>query len=648
MAKNNHKRKTPEKTASAAKAASTHVRGPWRAVLLLLLAQALLFVVLLQGPAPEEKLEWSWWHLLPVALWLGWLRARRPWTSWWRYWLASFALAQVAFLIANYYLRGSASLVFLATGFVPLAVWGAIAFARWNWACLHNREALRALAMSALSWGLMALAYPPLPLGPGALVFLVPWFLVLWRASQRAAMFATFWSGFLFYAISYYWIYNVAKVGPAPAILSGLFLLISYFALYNTVAGWVFVKGRDLRIGNIPVLVVLYPLFWAGLEVTRTRGDFSFPWSPLGLVFGQQVQWLQGLAFIGVFGYSILIVASNLSVAYAVSRRRWTFALVPVVVLAAVWAQGAWVLSDAATRPFAIAPGSDSLRVAMVQPSIHQTKKWSKAYYDTVMTKTWGLVDTLQTKDLDLIVLPETAIPDFIRMRFGEQKKIRRYIARERVPMFLGALDHDVGGTGPRRFRYYNAGLLFDTNGVMTRYHKMHLVPFSERLPFDDVFPLLNYVDLGEGDFTPGDSLPVFAPGAWTPMICYEAIYGNLMRQAVRQGAKLIVNITNDGWFGRSTAPGQHLNLVRYRAIETGVPVARCANSGISAFIDARGHYYGNTALFEEAVIRKTLPMAVVPTLYAQIGDAVEGTLFVLFFAWFGVLVIWRLKRKQT
>lgn len=618
-----------------------------RPLVLLLVVQALLFA-LLQIPEPVTKLELAWPQFLHLGLWLCWVRARKPWKAWWRPWVLAFAVSQVVFLFAHYYLRGSASLVYLAGGLVPLAVWGLIRFVQWNAKCARDAQAVRALGMSALAWGLVAAAYPPLPLGPGGLVFLAPWFLVLWRVPMRAALFASFWSGFLFYALNYYWIYNVVKVGPGPVIMMGLFLLISYFAVYNTIAGWAFVKARELRWKGVPVLVALYPLFWAGLEVTRTLGDFSFPWSPLGMIFGQQVEWLQGLAWVGVYGYSALVVLANMGLAYALLRRRFAFAALPVLVLAVLWGHGVWVLSAPQAQPFHIAPGSDSLRVAMVQPSIHQTKKWSNRYFDTVMTKTWHVADSVDQRDLDLLVLPETAIPDFIRLRPSIRRRLENQVDSTGVPIFIGALNYDLQGTAPRRRRYFNSGFLFDKGHATTEYRKVHLVPFSERLPFDDVFPLLNYVDLGEGDFSPGDTLPVMQPGGWTPLICYEAIYGDITRAAVRNGAKLLVNITNDGWFGRSTAPGQHLNLVRYRAIETGVPVARCANSGISTFIDARGHLAETTDLFTERVIRKTMSLQTIPTLYFRVGDLVERGLLILFALWWVALAIWKWAMRRA
>src|SRR5699024_216126 len=130
------------------------------------------------------------------------------------------------------------------------------------------------------------------------------------------------------------------------------------------------------------------------------------------------------------------------------------------------------------------------------------------------------------------------------------------------------------------------------------QYSKLRLVPFSERLPFDDIFPLINYVNLGEGDFSAGDGYEVWnAKIPYAPSICYEVIYPDFVRGARRRGATLLVNITNDGWFGYSNAPFQHANITRFRAVEAGMPIARNANSGISVFYDYKGRILGKTRL---------------------------------------------------
>ena len=212
----------------------------------------------------------------------------------------------------------------------------------------------------------------------------------------------------------------------------------------------------------------------------------------------------------------------------------------------------------------------------------------------------------------------------------------------------VGALDYRRNPPKSlRKFDIYNASFLFTpgTKAFPKRYIKKHLVPFSERIPFDEVFPILNYVDLGEGDFVAGKETPVYSPFQWTPYICYDAIFGDLVREAMRNGSRLMVNITNDGWFGRSTAPYQHLNLIRYRVIENGMPMARLANSGVSAFVDQYGHFYGNTEIFTDRVIQRKMPLKTRDTLYSHIGDAVEKGLLV-FFALYLITALFSLYRK--
>lgn len=141
-------------------------------------------------------------------------------------------------------------------------------------------------------------------------------------------------------------------------------------------------------------------------------------------------------------------------------------------------------------------------------------------------------------------------------------------------------------------------------------------------------------MDVGQGNFVPGKSRPVFEPYSWSPYICYETIYGAEGRRSIREGSRLMVDITNDGWFGKSTAAAQHLNQLRYRAIENGYPIVRGTNTGISAFIDQYGNEDLKTELFTERVITRRIPLRTRDTLYSRIGDAVEYALLAFFFAY--------------
>lgn len=544
------------------------------------------------------------------------------------------------FLALDYLSKSHAGLIQISVTFLPAFLFWMLLFIRWNYRKIKEKESRQALALSLIAWGFYALAFPPLPLGPAAPILLVPWFIVLNRCKRDTIMFATFWSGMLFNTINYYWIYNVMHVETAPSglILFGLVLLIAFFSVHNVFAAFVYTLARSIKIKGKPWLLALFPLFYAGIEMTRTRGDFSFPWSHLGYVFGNHLELLQALSAIGIFGYTTIIIASNMIVEKGIRRegikKKWPV-LIPVFILAALAIQGSIVLSRTDAQPFYIKEGDKAPNIALIQPSIAQGAKWSRVRFDSIVDKTLGMAYDSVPDSTDIILMAETAIPDHIRRQPQVIRRLQKLANDKDAYVLTGALDHMriKNSDGPRRYEIYNSSFMFSPGGHngWQRYIKKHLVPFSERIPFDDIFPILNYVDFGEGDFVPGTETPVYDLYHWTPYICYDAIFGDLVREAAREGSRLMVNITNDGWFGRSTAPGNHLNLVRYRAIETGMPVARIANSGISAFIDQYGHYSHNTNLFETTVVQRKMQLKTRHTLYERIGDTVETALLWFF-----------------
>lgn len=594
----------------------------------------------------------------PLAIALGFLFTREARKHFRRH-IYTYGILQFAFLALDYTLGdstgvGHAGLYQIATLALPLFIFWLVLFARWNVARIREFDSRRALLLSGIAWGLFAFAFPPLPLGPAALLLLVPWFIVLDRYNRNTAIFATFWSGMIYNTVNYYWIYNVMNVDSAPSglICLGVFLLIAFFSAYSVFAAFIYTLAKNIKFGGRAWLLALYPIFYAGLEMTRTRGDFAFPWSHLGYVFGNTLESLQALSVIGIFGYTALIIASNMMVAKAIespwklsagdNRTKFVLAKLPLaapaLVYAALLVHGNVVLSKPEAQPFYGAEAPETPLMAMVQPSIQQGEKWSKARFDSITAKTFGMVNDSVTAGTNLIILAETAVPDHIRRQPTTIRELHKLAERHNAAVLTGALDFKRNGPGsPRKYDIYNASFLFtpEDSHSYQRYIKKHLVPFSERIPFDDIFPILNYVDLGEGDFVPGKETPVYEPFKWTPFICYDAIFGDLVREAINAGSRLMVNITNDGWFGRSTAPYQHLNLVRYRAIENGMPTARLANSGVTAFIDQYGHFDKNTEIFTDRVVSRKMQLKTRDTPYQHYGDSVETALL-----WFFLLYL--------
>ena len=357
----------------------------------------------------------------PLAIALGFLFTREARKNFRRH-IYTYGISQFIFLALDYNLgdangTGHAGLYQIATLALPLFIFWLVLFARWNVARIREFDSRRALLLSGIAWGLFAFAFPPLPLGPAALLLLVPWFIVLDRYNRSTAIFATFWSGMIYNTVNYYWIYNVMNVDSAPSglICLGVFLLIAFFSAYSVFAAFVYTLAKNIKFGGRAWLLTLYPIFYAGLEMTRTRGDFAFPWSHLGYVFGNTLESLQALSVIGIFGYTALIIASNMIVASAIEKRKKLPLAAPALIYAALLVHGNVVLSKPEAQPFYGADAPETPLMAMVQPSIQQGEKWSKARFDSITAKTFGMVNDSVQKGTNLIILAETAVPDHIR-----------------------------------------------------------------------------------------------------------------------------------------------------------------------------------------------------------------------------------------
>ncbi|HLP43530.1 MAG TPA: hypothetical protein VK465_18660, partial [Fibrobacteria bacterium] len=281
------------------------------------------------------------------------------------------------------------------------------------------------IAAASLAWGF---CYPPFPIGPLVFAVLAPLFVSVARLAPWQAFRYSFAAGILYNTAMYWWIYNVIKVGPALVIGSGLVVLILFLSLFNGLLGWMY------RIASArPWALAAYPFLWAGLEVVRTWGQMSFPWSHAGYALGQYPSLIQAVSFLGIFGLSAAVVGANvlLAAAWRAGRGGARLGLIAtaLAIPALLWVHGAWSLS----RPD---PDAGTLDIGLVQPSIPQTKKWDENYFQEVMQKTWRTMEGGKDSSArplagaDLIVLPETAVPDFLRSRGDVQSRLGS-IARE-------------------------------------------------------------------------------------------------------------------------------------------------------------------------------------------------------------------------
>lgn len=439
----------------------------------------------------------------------------------------------------------------------------------------------RADVLALLAGALLPLAYAPVGVWPLAPLAVAVLFLLWLFASPRQALRRGLLFGMGQFGVGISWIFiSIYYHGHVPLLLS-LFLtalLVLVLALFPAVLGYLVVRGwpqrHARRYAGIKLLLVL-PAAWALWEWVRGWLFTGFPWLSLG--YSQTDTWLAGWApLLGVFGVSWLVaLCAALLVALLLDGkgRKWY-----LLALAAVWLAGLALQWLPWTQP-----SGKPMRVALLQGNIPQDIKW----LPEVRESTIELYTALGRNYLgvvDLIVWPETALPGMYSEE-GETLMALETEARARgTDMLLGLIYDAPDG------RYYNSMVsLGSANGV---YHKHHLVPFTEYLPLKTMLGgVVDFMRVPMSDFSAGDArqMPLAVAGQRAGIsICFEDAFGEEAVRALPQ-ATLLVNVSNDGWFDNSWAPHQHLQMARMRAIETGRPMLRATNTGVSAIIDHRG-----------------------------------------------------------
>jgi apolipoprotein N-acyltransferase len=272
-----------------------------------------------------------------------------------------------------------------------------------------------------------------------------------------------------------------------------------------------------------------------------------------------------------------------------------------------------------------------NVKLRIMQPDLQQDEKFNYSAKAAVMQKYLALSDRASgpqstgVRDASILIWPESAFPFFLTREADAMAQIAELLPKGTV-LITGSVRAPELPPGTKITRAYNSIYVIDHDGgVLSVYDKLHLVPFGEFLPFQDLMEKLGFVQLTkvQGGFIPGIVRRTMAiPNAprVLPLICYEAIFPtDAAARDDRPG--WIVNLTNDGWFGISTGPYQHLQQARLRAVEQGLPVVRAANDGISAVIDPLGRIVARLGLGVEGVLDSTLPAAIAPTIYARFGD---------------------------
>jgi apolipoprotein N-acyltransferase len=430
-------------------------------------------------------------------------------------------------------------------------------------------------------------------------------------------------AGFIYFLGTTYWVTGVmATFGEFPIVVAvGIAVMMSaYLAIYP--AMFALILARAVRRFGLGA-VWCAPLFWVATEWVRASIGGGFPWVLLGSSQASVIPVVQFASVAGVFGLSALVALVGTAAAIvALTRRRAHVigAIGVIAVLVAIAIGGAMrVASSRLTQQ------GTPMRVGLLQGNVAQDLKYNPASRDSILKGYLDLSQQTVRAGANLVIWPEASMPFYFNAESVLAAPVRQLAVLSRVPFLIGTDDYELGTNGQPN-RIYNSAVLLGADGRShATYRKMRLVPFGEYVPMKSLLFFVGPLVQAVSDFTPGDEPVVFddAGRRFSVSICYESVYPWISRAFVQHGSELLATITNDAWFGRSSAAYQHWEQGAIRAVEEGRYVVRAANTGFSGAVDPYGRVLAKSELFTTDAVTVDVRLLDGATLYNRLGDLV-------------------------
>lgn len=495
-----------------------------------------------------------------------------------------------------------------------------------------------------ISGVLLCAAFPAYDYSLLAWISLVPLLLALARSKPSHSFVISFFFGVVFYTGFFYWIFDLTKYSVLHHSILGVYLcpLLGLF-------GWLF-SVTAKRMG-LTAAFLLAPFAWIAQEYIRSNLSFlSLPWALLAHSQYENPIIIQMVSITGTYGLSFLIVLVNAGIAallYPIIYRSQTSQNVKIAPLSR---KGRKVVAGTAALLMLLnliyggirlsgSINGDRIKVSLVQGNIEQSKKWDPDYAPVIMQVYSELTRKAARDNPALIIWPETATPKAINRdpRLYEQvKQIARSVNKNLLIGSSQLQKFKIKNGKPKEVKYTNSAYLISpgaSNSRGPRYDKIRLLPFGEYLPYRETLPwaLIHVPDIDH--YLAGKEYTIFKIPQFdfAVTICWENLFPALVRQFVQRGAQVMVNITNEAWFGETAAPYQFLSMSVFRAVENSIFMIRCANTGISCFIDPRGRITGrlSDSRGKEIFIRGFTTGSIIPvkavTVYNRYGDWFAG-----------------------
>lgn len=489
---------------------------------------------------------------------------------------------------------------------------------------LKTKNLKQVIMLPVLSGILLVACQPPVSLFPLAYVALAPLLLSLGGRGNGGNFLRGFTAGIVAYCGLLYWVvaamnrYGGLDIWTSTSIM---LLLVLYVSSYTGVFT-LLVPLLERRL-NVPFYISAPPL-WVLLEYVRGLLITGFPWSFLAHSQHNFLPLIQAASVAGTFYISFLIVAVN-SILFFVLKAfffKGDRARKPTMRNPLFIAFTSFIfLLIALSLVYGVARLSGkeeaNLKALIVQGNICQDVKWDEAFKVNTLKK-YSEMTVLSGHGADLVLWPETAMPFVFDEEPAAKRSIGAVAHRINSDLLFGTVSRGPSG------KFLNSVYACGKEGLPRgKYSKAHLVPFGEYTPLASYLPFLRNLTAAGGDFVPGDShKPIRATvGAVGVLICYEGAFPSITADTVREGAQVLVNVTNEAWFGMTSAPYQHLSFYVFRAIETDRYILRAANTGISAIIDPRGRIMGRTGLFTDESLEGFFSLREGRTAYVEYGD---------------------------
>lgn len=496
----------------------------------------------------------------------------------------------------------------------------------------------QSFAMAALAAVLLALAMPG-RIGISSFLFvaLVPLLVMIPRLTARRSACMGLFCGLLYNIALLYWIvialHRYGRLSWWIAV-AGMTLLALYMAVYISFFCLLLnlvIKKLDRSRGHGYALLWAAPVIWLGLDWVRSWLGTGFPWMDLAYGLYLHPLLLQAADLGGHHLVTFAVVMVNGLVAFCLlffaeakgerAKNGFVHCLLAAGLLTGL-AGYSYLRHDTIVTSMA---GAETAVLGVAQGNISQDEKWGKGNEKRVLHRYLDLsAQAVANQAVDLIVWPETAMPFFLQ---GDRntRKILSFLQEKKTALLTGAPAYTQTGPGhdPTDFAYFNSAFMLDPRGNRaSRYDKQHLVPFGEYVPLRSMFPFIEPLVVAAGDFTAGISARPLLQGKMQVgvLICFEAIFPAIARQETMAGANVLANLTNDAWYGRSSAPYQSLAMSVLRAVENRRSLVRSANTGFSGFIDPTGAIVAQSPLFAQTAMVQIMPLMANQTFFARGG----------------------------